>query len=904
MKKKKKKKKKLLKRIGIGVVLFLIVLISIPLFFSSKIADIVKNKVNNSVHASFDFSAADVSLLSNFPQATLTLEDISLINKAPFAGDTLFAAKQVELKLSIGELFKGADDPIAIKSLNVDAAVLSILVNEEGSANYDIAKDEGTATEITEEDSASGNFIFSMESYAISDATIRYEDAASKLVFELLEMQHTGTGDLSLEKSELDTQTEALISFEMDSTNYLNKHKIQLDALIGVDLAESKYSFLKNEALVNQLPLVFDGFIQLHEDHQEVDIRFKTPSTDFKNFLGVIPEAYSQNIDNVETTGNFAVNGNFNGIVDDTHIPKFNIKIKSDNASFKYPDLPKAVRSVYIDTDIVNATGITEDTYVDMKRLSFKIDEDHFNMTSRIANLLGNTQVNAHVDAIMNLAKLSQAYPMPEDLGLKGILNADVTTSFDMNSLEQKAYGNTKVEGQLGLKDFEYATEELLHPVQINTTSVSFTPQRVSLNEFDGKTGQTDFQAKGTIDNLLGFLFNDEKVEGNFDLRSDTFALADFMVEEDATATTESETSQDTETTTAPLESIKIPSFLDCTIKASANKVLYDNLTLENVSGNLVIKDEKAVLSNMTSAIFDGKLSFGGEVSTKKETPTFAMKLGMDDFKIGETFKALALFDALAPIANALRGRLDSDIEISGNLKDDLTPDLGSISGNVLAELLGASVDADKAKVLAGLSSKLSFIEPEKLNLKTLKTIFSFSDGQVKVNPFTVNYQDIAINVSGSHSFDKQLNYEMVLDVPAKYLGSEINGLIAKIDDKDLDKLTVPVKANIGGGYTNPMVQTDLTSGVKNLTAQLVEIQKQKLLNKGKDKATDLITGILGGNKKDSTATEGKNEVKETLKGLLGGGKKKDTAEKEEGAAKKIIGNLFGKKKKKKDTVQ
>src|SRR5690606_31447627 len=138
---------------------------------------------------------------------------------------------------------------------------------------------------------------------------------------------------------------------------------------------------------------------------------------------------------------------------------------------------------------------------------------------------------------------------------------------------------------------------------------------------------------------------------------------------------------------TAVTEKIKIPAFLDCTINASANMVPYDDLTLRDVKGTLRINDEKDILSNMTSSIFDGKLALNGEVSTKQDTPTFAMTLGMDKFKIEETFNALEMFRTLAPIAKILQGTLNSDIRISGNLKDDFTPDLGTISGNVLAEL-------------------------------------------------------------------------------------------------------------------------------------------------------------------------------------------------------------------------
>lgn len=912
-------KKKILKIVGIVFLLFIIVLVATPFFLKGKIADIIKNKVNNSITASFDFEDADLSLFSSFPNATVTLNNISLINKAPFAGDTLFASKEVALNMSIKELFKGENEPIVIKSLSVDNAILNILADADGNANYEITKEDSTTAVTKESEASASNFTFSMESYAFTNSKILYFDKASGMRFEILEMNHSGTGDLSLEKSELDTKTSGLVSFEMDSTNYLNKNPIKLDALIGIDLNTSTFSFLKNEALVNQLPLVFDGFIKLNDDSQEVDISFKTPSSDFKNFLAIIPAEYSKNIENVTTTGNFIVEGKFNGIVDDLHIPKFKIDIKSDNASFKYPDLPKAVRNVFIDTEITNETGITEDTFVDLRRLSFMIDEDKFNMSANIRDLMGNMKVKSHVDGKMNLANIAQAYPVPADLNLEGLLALDINAAFDMASIENKQYENTNINGNFNLKNFVYKSEELKSPVRIDATSVTFNPKTVTLNELNGATGQTDFKASGTINNLLGFMFNDENVEGTFNLSSNTFAVNDFMIEETETSSSSSSSSNtELSSNTSASSQVKIPSFLDATINASAANVIYDNLTLKNVLGTLIIKDEKAILQNMTSSIFDGKLAFNGEVSTKGATPSFAMKLGMDSFKIGETFKALELFKVLAPIANALQGKLNSDIVISGNLNDDLTPNLATISGNVLAEIFGTEVDPSQTKILAALSSKLDFLSADKLNLKDLKAMLSFEDGSVSVKPFTVNYQDIAVDISGSHSFDKKLTYAAVINVPAKYLGKDVNTLIAKINDPSLQNLSIPVKANITGDYLSPNVTTDLTSGVKSLTTKLIEIEKQKLIAKGKDKASDLIGGLLSGNKKtkDSlTDANNKNAVKDVLGGILGGAKKDTTAtqntttpknEAVKDAAKSVLGGLLNKKKKtevKKDSV-
>src|SRR5690606_17217047 len=105
--------------------------------------------------------------------------------------------------------------------------------------------------------------------------------------------------------------------------------------IIQMDLENMRYTFLENQAMINQLPLTFDGFVQVNENNNEIDLSFKTPSSDFKNFLAVIPEEYATNIENVQTSGEFVVNGSLKAIVDEPYIAKMDIRVTCSNASFK-----------------------------------------------------------------------------------------------------------------------------------------------------------------------------------------------------------------------------------------------------------------------------------------------------------------------------------------------------------------------------------------------------------------------------------------------------------------------------------------------------------------------------------------------------------------------------------------
>ena len=884
--------KKFLKIIGIVLLLFIAILIAIPFILESKIDTIVQNYADNNLDADLSFDDISLSLISSFPKAEVSVDNLKITNRAPFEGETLATAKSLSFELGVMQLLKGTEEPLEVNEIIANELLLVLKTNKTGAVNYDIVKESKPNSTPKETDSSTG-FSFDIENYEINNSAFTYIDDTSNITFYLTEINHKGKGIFSGGKSELDTNTEANITFAMDSTEYLSNNRIKLDALIDLDLEQQKYTFKENKGYINALPLEFDGYVQLVEAGQQIDISFKNPESSFKDFLAVIPKTYAKNIENVNTTGNFTVNGIIKGLVSDETIPTLDINMRSDNASFKYPNLPKSVRNIIIDASVKNTTGNVDDTFVDINKLNFQIDEDIFKSEIHLKNITKNMLVNANLDGVLNLANITKAYPIELENELSGILKGKLNTSFDMNAIETNAYQRIKNNGSVSITNFIFSSEDIVNPIQINKADLTFNSGNVSLKSFDAVTGKSDFTANGTINNLLGFLLSDKNLEGNFNVNSNTFAISDFMVEDETASNTSNKT-------TSEAESLKIPAFLDCTITANAKTVIYDNLNLKNVKGQLVIKDQNANLKNMTTDIFNGQLGISGNVSTKALKPTFDMKLAMQNFDISQSFKDLEMLKALAPIAKVLQGKFNSTIDVSGLLDSNFSPDLATITGNALAEVLTDKIDAMNSPLLSGLDSKLDFIDFNKLDLKDLKTKLSFENGQVSVKPFTINYKDIPIIVSGSHSFANTINYSAVLQVPAKYLGSEVNRLIGKINDNEVNKLTVPVTANIGGTFKSPNITTDLTSGVSNLTKQLIEIEKQKLIDKGTDKVKDLIGGLLGGNtnttKTDSTTTKQDNtkqtaedKVKEGVGNILGGllgGKKKTKNEKTKDSTK------------------
>ena len=172
--------KKILKGFGIFLLVFLILLIAAPFIFKGKIQDMVMKAINDNVNATVSIENFDLSLLKNFPKATVTIEGLSVINKAPFEGDTLVYLASTQLKMSVKELLKGGDETMELESFDINKGLINTKVNKDGVSNFDIAL-KTDEEEKPEEETESSPFSLKVQEYSFTEIDIRYEDVTSNM---------------------------------------------------------------------------------------------------------------------------------------------------------------------------------------------------------------------------------------------------------------------------------------------------------------------------------------------------------------------------------------------------------------------------------------------------------------------------------------------------------------------------------------------------------------------------------------------------------------------------------------------------------------------------------------------------------------------------------------------------
>ncbi len=877
--------KKLFKIFGILLVLVLAILIAIPFFLEGKIDTIVRRSLDGQLNAKVDYHDIDLSLIKSFPSASVSIDEFEIINNAPFEGDTLVYADRISAKISLIDLIKGIDKGVKIDKIVLDKAYVNVQVNEEGKANYDISNEGSNTKKVEEgEEESSNPFNINLD-YDILDSKLIYNDASSHLYAELSELSHSGKGDVSSSLVDLATETVSKFTYKMGGIQYANHMPIDLKAVIGIDQANSKYTFKDNVAHINEIPLEFHGFVQLLEKGTDIELDFISKGASFKNLLASIPNAYKKDYREVTANGLFDLHGKVNGISSDHKIPHLDINLITENASFKYPDLTKEVKDIDIHMDVKNTTGNLDDTAVIIKDFKFKIDQDEFLASGKLWNLSKNLNADLKAKGRLDLGKLAEAYPMQLPEGLKGVIDADLASKFDLSSMQNEKYDQINSKGQISLTAFEVTDKSMPHPVKIDNAKVNFNTNQIVLESMNMKTGVSDVSGKGKLENLFPFIFSDAQLKGNFSLSSEKFVVQDFLTQSEDVENNETPTEEDSGAKKEESNKGLIPDFLDITATFAAKDVVYDKLNLKNAKGEVTIKDSKAILKDVSSDVFGGKIGFGGLVDTSKEIPSFDMSLDMSKLDLAGSFGSFEMLQKFTPVASALTGIFSSKIKLGGNLKSDLTPNLNSLKGLANATIVNAKVNSSSSKLLSAFDSKANFINLDKLNLEDITANFNFEDGKIKVKPFNFKLnKDIGVNVQGGHSFDAGLEYGLKLDVPAKYLGSQAGSLISSLSGSDLQTTNVRIPVSLGGTFKNPKVGLDMKGAISALSSRIILKRTTKVKDKAVSeinkrvggKAKDVLGGLLGGKKSTSdseTNEKGKSEeqVKDAAKSLIKG---------------------------------
>lgn len=846
--------------ITILIFLILALIVSIPLLFKGKIIELVKEQASQNVNATIDFDDVELNLFSNFPNLTMSVDNINVINLEPFKGDTLFYFNKFQATLDLKSLVFG--DKINIVSILLDKPRINVRVLKDGQANYDIIPE--TTEESAEIDTSETMINLTIQKYAIRGAYLSIRDDSMDLDIEVAGLNHQGSGDFAKSFYVLYTQTYiSSLTLKMEGVPYLNKADLEIKANLEMDLNNMKCTFKENEVRLNQLFLNFDGWIAMLDttgEEIELDLTFNAPEAEFKSILSMVPYIYAQDFTGLKAEGQLSLNGKIKGIYNKQQMPFFEINLNVSNGMFQYPGLPTPVEQVNVDLQIKNPGNILDYTTVDLKNFHLAILNEPLDLRVLIKTPISDPYVDAHFYGNIDLGEALNIIPVENITELKGLIKSDFRFKGNMSAIEKNDFNRVTATGSITLKDIKYVAPDLPVIIKIPSGDLNISNQRASLKNFKVLMGKSDISVTGELSNTLDYAFEDKMLKGSLTIKSDYFDIDPWM--------TEMEVEEDT----IVYRAVSLPDKVEFKANAVFKKVHYDNLDLTDVNGELILKNRILKMSGLSANLVKGSMTANGSYEyIPPEDPHISFDMEITKFDIPEMFKTFVTVEKLVPMAEHMTGTVSGRLDLHTNLGDSLIPEWQTVSSRGSLNIPRARLENYKP-----MNKVAETLKNDKLQNPTIINFnpsYEIKDGRFYLKPTNFKAGGYNITASGSNGLDKTIDYKLEIEMPSSDVSALVNQDISMLTGN-----TIIIEMFITGTNTNPKVRFSLEQVKKAIAEQvkntvkkeadkkkkMLEEKAKKELEKKKKQAEDKLKKEL-----EEKMKKEEEKLKEKLKGLF-----------------------------------
>lgn len=807
--------KKFVKILTTVVVIVLAIALIVPIALRGKIADIVKTEANKMLTAQLDFERLNISLLRHFPNASVELKGLTLIGgEEPFAGDTIVAARRISVVVNLMSLF--GDSGFEVTKVILADPALHAHKMADGAVNWDVMRpsEEPAADEeaAAGEDEGGSSFRLSVRDFRISGATIRYEDDSTRMSFSTDPLTLRLRGDMSADRTTLDLRLKTeRTNFVSGGIPLLNDAELELVADIDADLQNKHFAFSRNTLRVNAIQVGLDGWVEMKDDAVAMDLKAGCEAVQFKDVLSLVPAFYTRDFKKLTAGGELALSLWARGEMRGSQLPAFELKSSVRNGSFQYASLPKAVTDINIEARIANPGGVMDRTEIDLSKFGLRMAGNSLAATFYATNLASDPTFRVSADGKVDLGAVKEVYPLEKGMELEGVITADVQLSGRMSDIEKNRYEALGAKGTLVVEEMGLTLEKL-PPVHIRRAAATITPAAMTLGEFGLTVGRSDLSANGQLSGYLGYLLRGEELSGRLYVKSELLDLNEIMAalpaDETDTPEVEEETPADAAVDTAT--ALEVPRNLRLSLNTDLKKILFQKMTIENLTGEMSMADGRLSLDGLRLGLFGGQASASGSYSTTDDPARPALKLKADFTKASfqKTFEELEMVQKLVPIFEKTGGDYSLSLDLQTALDAAMSPDLGTLTAT--GEIRSENIRIQNIKAFEAMAEALGNDKLRTIEAKDVAIRFAIRDGRISTAPFDLKIGDVNVNLSGSTGLDQTIDYQAKVGIPG-------SGVLQN------------VAVNIGGTFSSPKITLGVKEAVQEAVTNVVNEQIQKL---------------------------------------------------------------------------
>lgn len=351
-----------------------------------------------------------------------------------------------------------------------------------------------------------------------------------------------------------------------------------------------------------------------------------------------------------------------------------------------------------------------------------------------------------------------------------------VTELRPSNAQASRSLKDWDIKGVLNFEKSQLYSPYFPLMVNLNQTRLSFQNNQLVLNRVQMQSGKSDCTLSGIIHTHSQTPASPTQLEGTFQLLSgnidydelkQTFLYGEALQKERPANSIEALTLDNMEQKLKHSphkgqiqeKALYLPKNVQLDIQVDINNMNYHEIGLQQVRGNIFIKQQKAY-SKLSTRTNLGKVDLGMLYDSQRKDQVKAyFDLDLKDVLVAQMHKVIPTVTTMLPLTESMDGLIDCRLTAEGLLDNQMLPILASTQA--VCSLKGQQLILIDNATFDEIARKFKFKNKKRNVIDKLETHLVLQDNQIEVIPFLMEWDRYKAIIGGTHSTDFTYNYHL-----------------------------------------------------------------------------------------------------------------------------------------------
>lgn len=804
---------------GAAVLLFLAAAFVLATVYEDEVKEALLAELNDHLVAPVTHQGIDLTLVQQFPQASLRFKDVLITSAGESAtSDTLLYAEDLFLSFSLWDLFAGeyAVDRIAGKQV-----VLHPGYDAQGSENWLIWRSDSTSN---------GPSSFALNEVAFDGLSVRYRDARRALEVSTESRNMVLSGLFDGKGATVRMKGDAWLRHLLTSNgSTFADHQSDLDLVMELGRPDAAFRITQGKVMAGNVPLDLSLAVAMVDTVHTIDLSVLGADVQLKHLVAQLPPAVRRVLKSYAIQGEVDIALRYTGALVGEG-PDLELTASLRDASMKEQSTGARFNNISGEVEALLASDGSPKRLV-VKNLSAHSGSGTLRADLRV-NGTRNAPVRLDLRTDMALADLLHFARIDTVATATGRVKATLHGSGKLRDVRNLRAADLRALAFSGTAEMQKSTLKLRtvrHPFEDMSGTVALKGNDATLTNGRATVQGSTVSMTGTLGNLIPYLFFDDQPLNITATASAPRVDLARLLATDATST-------------KGHGDITLPALINLDLRTTVDELVFADFTATSITGRLTLKDRVLKATEVSCSTAKGSVAADLSLDGRQARSfPLAVNATLKDIDMKELFREFQDFGQTFMGHRHLKGTADVRLSLTAPLSASLHMDEKKLV--CVADLTvrdGALVQhqalVDVAKHIRGNKLIAPLVDTDELGKRlanvtfsTLTNTISIRDGAVHVPAMVVKNNVLEIEMSGKHAFDNTIDH---------HLSFRLNKLLALDGEADAfgpvedDGTGLRVFLHMYGNSTDPQFANDraMASAHRKAKRQMEGAELKQLL--------------------------------------------------------------------------